>query len=655
MSSTGSSPFVEHPRLLLDNTSDHNLRKRVSQLEYLVASLRTEKKLYNQEKELIVGKYEDIITQKNLELAALQADFDFLYKQREQLQSKYDNAQDIQQSHLNELKSQLKQANVERSDLVQTNSALESKYSNIRRLYDQLRADANYHEQVTDQLRDKIEDLEEGNKSLRKTNDHLMDKIKFIGGQVSSGSASDILHQKLLALQKTTAEQQLTINDFAKHKASTDLLREKNLSLAKRVAQLEPWEEKYYQLEVDHLELKARFDDYFNVINTHTKQGASLSNEERIFEFMDRYKTLHNTNLVLQSKFDECQLQLTSTQTELSNYMTTSNELQSKLNSLQEVITSRQQLIEKLERQKLLNMKEIDFLRELLKEQDNLMSHKNELITESSDTRVQNLQKLLDECRAEINDLQAKSKIATQPIETGIKRQAIDSPVRTSITAVEGENIRLRTRVKTLEQDVSSLKTRLTEYQQLSGKKKQLHTLQLRLNPASMDQIVKQTTLDALRHENEKLLKKHLEDEQVVPKAVFERQECDKQVLRQEIETLSKRNSRLKSIYSEKSRDVLSVISKYFGYNIEFIANPINPNDMLSRMKLVSKYKPSDEPKNDYLLLDTGTKSLKAYGSYEFKTKCETLVTQWVTEQDEIPCFLSALTLSMQKNNNSVI
>ncbi|RLV87857.1 Spindle assembly checkpoint component MAD1 [Meyerozyma sp. JA9] len=657
MSSSGSSPFVEHPRLSLDTTSDHGLRQKVSQLEFQLTSLRTEKKLYQQEKESLVSKYEELITQKNSELNTLQSDFDFLYKQREQLQSKYDNAQSIHQTHFDELKTQLKDAKIERNDLVERNSALESKYNNIRRLYEQLRADSKYHEEVAEQLQDKIDDLEEGNKSLRKTNDHLMDKLNLIGGQMSSGTASEILQQKLYQLQRTTADQQQKINELLKQKESADLLREKNISLTKKVAMLEPYEEKYCQLEVHHLELKAKFDAYFDLIESHTRQGNSKSTEDRIYSFMDNYKNLQNTNLVLRSKFDECQIQLTDTQTQLAEHMAANGELQQKIRTLQEVVDSRQQLIEKLERQKLLNVKEINFLRDSLKQQDTLIAQKKttDPPADANGSHAQNLQKLLDECRAEINNLQARANQPTPNFETGNKRPAYESPIRTSITSLEGENVRLRARVKTLEQEVEAVQARLKEYSQLQDKRKSLHTLQLRLNPASQDQIVKQAMLDALRHENEDLLKKYVENEEVksIPRAVFERQEFDKQQLKDEVESLSKRNSRLKSIYSEKSRDVLSVISKYFGYNIEFIANPINPNDILSRMKLVSRYKPSDEPKNDYLLLDTGTKSLKAYGSYEFKSKCETLVAQWVTEQDEIPCFLSALTLSMQNRNVS--
>lgn len=653
MSSSGSSPFLEHPRLLLEFTSDRTLRQRLAQMEFQVASLRTERKLFAQEKELMVAKYELLITDKNNELNSLQSDFDFLFKQREQLQSKYDNVQAISDTQAKDMRAQLDEAKTENNDLVERNSALESKYSNIRRLYDHLRADSSYHEEVAHLLQEKIDDLEEGNKSLRKTNDHLMSKINAIGDQVSAGGASDVLQQSLFSLQRTNAEQQHKINNLLKQKESADLLREKNNSLTKKVALLQPFEEKYCQLEVDHLELQAQFDDYFETILAHTPDNGS-SSKERIFAFLEKYKTLHNTSVVLQAKFDECQLQLTFCQTELSEAISSNEELQLKIRSLQDVVDSRQQLVEKLERQKLLNVKEINFLRELLKQQDNLIAQKKTTSSaEVNETHAKNLEKLLDDCRNEINDLQARLK---QPrnFDIGTKRPAVDSPIRTSITALEGENIRLRTECKTLTEKVTSLENKLQQFEKMKEKKNQLHTLQLRLNPASQDQIVKQNMLDVLRKENESLLRKLAqsdgEDVPCIPRAVFERQESDKQQLIIEIESLSKRISRLKSIYAQKSRDVLSVISKYFGYNIEFFANPVNPNDILSRMKLVSKYEPGSQ-KNDYLMLDTGTKSLKAYGSYDFKAKCELLVAEWVTEQDEIPCFLSALTLSMQSHS----
>ena len=60
-----------------------------------------------------------------------------------------------------------------------------------------------------------------------------------------------------------------------------------------------------------------------------------------------------------------------------------------------------------------------------------------------------------------------------------------------------------------------------------------------------------------------------------------------------------------------------------------------------------------------YLILDVQSKSLKANGNYEFKTMCEELVSQWVNDKHQIPCFLSALnslkTINLEMNRMQTV
>ena len=54
------------------------------------------------------------------------------------------------------------------------------------------------------------------------------------------------------------------------------------------------------------------------------------------------------------------------------------------------------------------------------------------------------------------------------------------------------------------------------------------------------------------------------------------------------------------------------MIAKYFGFIIEFLPNPINPTDLFSRIKLRSRYIPSEE--DCYLIIDVENRGLKAHG-----------------------------------------
>ena len=79
-------------------------------------------------------------------------------------------------------------------------------------------------------------------------------------------------------------------------------------------------------------------------------------------------------------------------------------------------------------------------------------------------------------------------------------------------------------------------------------------------NLISQDQFIKQTTLIALRKENEELINKYIKNlpiEEQIPKGVFQRQEDDKQRLQAQIDHLTKRSTRLRK-YSLRKVKILS-------------------------------------------------------------------------------------------------
>ena len=80
---------------MLDEDSEFNSRQLISNLQFQISSLKTEKSLLQQSKESMAEKYEALLIKKNEEVVSLQNDFDYLFKQRDELQSKYDNSQQI--------------------------------------------------------------------------------------------------------------------------------------------------------------------------------------------------------------------------------------------------------------------------------------------------------------------------------------------------------------------------------------------------------------------------------------------------------------------------------------------------------------------------------------------------------------------------------
>mmetsp|Transcript_6294 Transcript_6294/g.7846 ORF Transcript_6294/g.7846 Transcript_6294/m.7846 type:complete len:670 (+) Transcript_6294:247-2256(+) len=663
MSDTGSSPFIDRPRSMLDEDSDFNSRQIISNLQFQISSLKTEKSLLQQSKESMAETYEALLKRKNEEVVSLQNDFDYVFKQKDELQSKYDNIQQINSKNVESLQTQLNDTTERYDELKNKNEMLSSDLKRLFRENNQMKSEIEFQKNSREQINEKIVSLQDENKNLYKSNDELIEKLNSVSEQLvqkSEDKFSKNLSDQNAKLQKANNQLQLKVDQLLQHKTSLELLRQKNVSLTNKLASLSNLEEKCCKLEIENMELSDKFDTFFKTIEDSVNDDTNRTNESVIIEFMDNYNRLRNLNLVLQDKYNQSVSNVSSIQTELSNIKEKYSEALSNIESLKKTVSTRKELIEKLERQKLLNVKEIEYLRGLLKklEELNLKHTKKETNDKSTEQYMTNLEKLVDEYRTEINTLQKQvlSQDIQSNIQAGNKRpriidNGIQNDFKSQVSVLEKENLKLLSTIKNLEYNNKTLGEKLQNLESLDNKKKELHILQLKSNPASQDQLIKQETLDLLFKENQDMIEKFVKNknlDELIPKSLFERQENDKLQLQTKIDQLNKRINRLREIYSQKSRDILSVISKFFGYTIEFLPSPINSNDLSSRIKLVSKYMNNkDESNSAYLILDVNSKSLKANGSLEFKSLCEDLVTNWISDKDQIPCFLSALNLSI--------
>lgn len=663
MSNTSSSLFVDHPKSFLDEEGESTLRQAVSSLRFQLSSLKTEKKLLEEDQERIRNKYEGAIISKSEDLSNLQKDFDYLYKDRENVKTKLDNVVTIERKERKALESQLEQANAENNKLRKSNETWEMKYAKVLRDYERRQTDSRGASIDRENVDSRIANLEARNKSLIGEKEDLLGKLKEIAEQLVSNSTekySKNLQNRNLSLQQANNQLQSRIDQLLQHKTSVELLKQKNIALKQRLDQLQEIEEKYCKLEIENIQLSNRFNTYFGVLEDDVKD--STSNETSVLQFVQRFKELQNANLVLNDKYNQTNVENSNYQNELLAMQSEHNELKHEVDYLKKTIISKEEMISEYERQKFLNSKEIEFLRNLLREKDALTEKQSKVAVNEkvSEQYLCNLEKSVDEYRNEVNKLQKElllSKASTRESEHSIKRQKVSdddltSTIKLNMNNLETDNMRLRTKLKNLEDEKERLMFKTANLEEALQKKKELQVLQLKANPVTKDQIVKQQALDLLRRENYDLLEKILKQEMgdTIPKSVFERQENEMYISQTKIDQLEKRILRLREVYSSKSKDILLVISKFFGYSIEFIPSAVNPNDMSSRIKLVSKYDKNENGKS-HLILDVTSKSLKANGNPEFRALCEDLTINWVNNRDQIPCFLSALTLCMYERN----
>lgn len=666
-------PFLEQPsRMEIDNGL---AREKLARLEYELSTVKTEKKLLQQSKDLSIGRYEELLAKKNDELARLQNNFDYVFNQRKELQSKLKNQNDIADKSSSDLNSEVKSLVTENRALRGKLDKYERQFNSVSGKCEHLRADLNRELLNNDQYRDRVKVLESENARLTSINDEMLLRTKEIAAQLENRKSAhnyEDMQLRLLSLQNTNNQLQFKVDTFLHQKTSVELLKEKNASLESKIASLERAEEDAERARLENLKLSAKFDEYFGVIASTVSSGDAEDAESSVLNFVDKFRLLQNKNLVLYERLTETQSQL-SELADTHDRLTESveHELKPKLEALQATLAHQQTTIKELNKIKLLNSKEIEFLRNSLKNLDNVTTQiqatrasatagsdsikETEAHKQATHQYLTNLEKLVDDYKKEVESLrQSAAAPKTASIPTKRPRLIEEDDTRTrAANALRNENLELLAEIKNLNDQLTAVKKKL----ELAGRslKATEHILELRSNPFAKDQYVKQEILSHLRSENEALVAKYIEhgDVDSVPKAVYARQENDKDNLQNKIDQLTKKINRLKSVYAEKSKEIVAVISRYFGYKIEFIQGPINPNDLGSKIKLVSKYSTLKTPDASppYLILDVRNKSLKAHGSSEFKAMCEELVSQWVSDKKQIPCFLSALNLKIYEEH----
>lgn len=661
MNDPSLSPFFEQPSKL--DLTKTTFREKVARMEYELAALKTEKKLVEQSRDATITKYERLLSSKNEELSQLQKNFDFIYGSRKLLESSLSTAK-LKASKGSESQSR------ELAALREENKKYKSKLLQLEKIYystkekcEHLRADLNCELTSNDQYRERVQELQREKEAQEAMNRDLLEQLK-LSLCVNSGSNNETesLTARIATLQGINSDLQCKVDKFLQQKTGNEILKHKNASLLSQLKALEGYKEKCSRLEQQNAAIQLKFNTYFAAVAECLSVSEESDEASAVLNFSQDFHTLQNKVLVTRDKLNEAQTRLLELE-DLRAY--SERRIQLLLQQLDAVSIQngeKDTQIASLRKTATLNHREIEFLRDSLKDFDKLMQDKKNnagktddvhTSSGSSEVYVANLEKLIDEYKQEIETLRQQLSSSNVLVDNAPTKRpklldASDSRMK-DISALRNENLELSIEIKTLRAQIDAHKHNLGQGNNHDSVSDSV--LELRLNPFAADQAIKQETLNVLRAENADLIARFIENGSVkeVPRSVYVRQEHDKDLLQDKVDVLLKKMDRLKTVYAERSKDIISIISKFFGYSIEFIPNPINPNDLCSKLKLVSKYlkQANSDGETPYLILDARKRSMKAHGSHDFKKLCEELVAKWVTEKYQIPCFLSALNLEI--------
>ncbi|TIA46497.1 mitotic spindle assembly checkpoint protein-like protein MAD1 [Aureobasidium pullulans] len=309
----------------------------------------------------------------------------------------------------------------------------------------------------------------------------------------------------------------------------------------------------------------------------------------------------------------------------------------------------------RLERQKNLAIKEVEYLRAQMKAFE---AEENEFQPEKANQeenkRTQELEALIDQYRSEVEALSAEMK-QLESSTPAAPTQSLKRPHEEESDERLGE---MRRKTRTLQDDLTALQTRYSTIEtELKAKTSQLNALressrtrvlELRENPTAQAEAIKMTTLRTLKEENAALLEQ-LEGRpngatKVVPISTLDHARLQMSELEAAIAQRDKKQLRLKSIWSAKFLEFAEAVAATLGWKVVF-----QPN---GRFKVTSILYPTSinkdgEEEENSILFDGEKGTMKVSGGTEsvFANEIRPLIEFWVDGRKEIPCFLAACTL----------
>ncbi|KAI9823989.1 MAG: Mitotic spindle assembly checkpoint protein MAD1 [Phylliscum demangeonii] len=324
----------------------------------------------------------------------------------------------------------------------------------------------------------------------------------------------------------------------------------------------------------------------------------------------------------------------------------------------------------RLDRQRKLAFKEVEFLRAQLKtfDAEDTTFQPDNLDGEKA-SRIQQLENLVDQYRSELQTINSElidresSAPPPQPSpdeQCGVKRPRDDEPDE-RLGLLSRKNRKLQhdasqhqQTISLLSQELDGAKTHIASLQASSGTR----ILELRANPSADAAAIKLSTLTALRSENGALLAQ-LEGRhgaKVVPISTLDRLRLDMRELEQAVADKDKRITRLKEIWSAKSLEFREAVASVLGWKMDFLPN--------GRVRVTSMFYPDNDNddgdgdggghrdaansnNNNSIIFDgeNGTMKIAGGPNGPFAKEIRALIRFWVQDRKEIPCFLAAMTL----------
>ncbi|KAF3010668.1 coiled-coil domain-containing protein mad1 [Curvularia kusanoi] len=550
-----------------------------------------------------------------------------------------------------------------KEDLAAAQRQSEHKYNNLQSEHQRLKESV---EEIQTDLVSKVNALQAAQKKLSQKEEEAGEleaevlRLKAITGDAETLSvikrelSDQVAHiQKLEAL---TREQNGELKKFrAQHKA-IEVVEEEKRSLQTKLRMMDDLQRQLGESEMRRQVLEEERDSWTSYLESEANENGELQFETpedlaRAFiqERIDKADLLN--------KLGEIKPELTVKEANIQALEDDKAKLQAEIQQLKASGTTggasnakEAQARARLERQKALATKEVEFLRAQVKAFDD---EERELQPDSYDAaksqRIQELEALVDAHRAELDTLQKEFNALDKPTPstptTGQKRPLSTDTPDERVGELRRKNRQLTDDLSTLEKKLKLIQTEYrAQHSQLKKLKESSRTrvLELKSNPTADAEALKLSTVRTLRTAVEQLtsqLSQSSPPAKSLPLATYEAAQDELEELRHALASSEKKQARLKSIWAAKSLEFREAVASILGWKLDFMPN--------GRVKVSSMYKPADEEGENSIVFDGENGTMKVSGGEEsvFAGEIRDQIVYWVEGRKEIPCFLAALTL----------
>lgn len=541
---------------------------------------------------------------------------------------------------------------------------IESKHAALQKTLSDLRADLSVKSSALQNTQERLSMKESEAGHLESENLRLKaqagdsDTLAVIKRELSD----QVTH--IRRLETTNREQSIELKHFRRIHKSVEMVEEEKRALEHKLSHMEDLRTELREAQLRRQILEDERQSWASYLQGQSEEEeAEFKTPEAVARALMRER-VEKASLV--DKLGRIQPELSERDSIIRNLEEENSKCHSELEKLRSSGggAGEPRVKARLERQRALAVKEVDYLREQLRTFDSEeQTYTSNQFDAQKAQRIQDLESLVDQYRQELQTLNDSFSALESAQAQQQPSASLSSPRKRPRDENDESDLlgQLSRKNRALQDTLSSLQTTNSQLSaDLSATKAQLTSLQsesrtriltLRSNPTDTHLSMKQSEIDSLRAENKALLERFVpstrsqsssspsEQVQLVPVHSLNNARAELRALEAVVADKEKRMLRLKQIWSLKSLEFREAVASLLGWRMDFLPN--------GRFRLTSLFRPGGDGDDDDaaeggntgLIFDGETGTMKIAGGPEsaFGREVRPLVRFWVEERKEVP------------------